>query len=200
MSESGSAGRRAAAPPCTLVIFGATGDLTKRLVMPALYNLSCDGLLPRQFAIVGTAMDELTTETFRERMRAYAAQRLTPADFERELAVDSEIGFEEIDDATVADILRLAPFGFGNPAPLFVARGIEVAAPPEIRNERHVFLRLRANGRTLRLKAWDFAGRVDELPPGARIDVAFTFEDDPYSASRGYSPWQAVLKDVRVVD
>src|ERR1700733_13909668 len=59
---------QAPAQPCVLVIFGASGDLTKRLLMPALYNLACDGLLPRQFAIVGTAMDDLTTEAFRERM------------------------------------------------------------------------------------------------------------------------------------
>ena len=39
--------------PCVLVIFGASGDLTKRLLMPALYNLACDGLLPEQFALVG---------------------------------------------------------------------------------------------------------------------------------------------------
>src|SRR5271154_6487415 len=53
---------------CILVIFGASGDLTKRLLMPALYNLSCDGLLPAQFAIIGVAMDELTTDSFRERL------------------------------------------------------------------------------------------------------------------------------------
>src|SRR5262245_46386748 len=51
-----------------MVIFGASGDLTKRLLMPALYNLQCDGLLPPQFALVGIAMDELTTDSFRERM------------------------------------------------------------------------------------------------------------------------------------
>lgn len=48
-----------------MVIFGASGDLTKRLLMPALYNLACDGLLPKRFALVGVAMDELTTEQFR---------------------------------------------------------------------------------------------------------------------------------------
>jgi glucose-6-phosphate 1-dehydrogenase len=51
-----------------MVIFGASGDLTKRLLMPALYNLSCDGLLPEQFAVVGMAMEELTTDSFRDRM------------------------------------------------------------------------------------------------------------------------------------
>ncbi|CAN5915091.1 glucose-6-phosphate dehydrogenase [soil metagenome] len=54
--------------PCILIIFGASGDLTKRLLMPALYNLACDGLLPEQFAVVGIALDELTTDVFRERM------------------------------------------------------------------------------------------------------------------------------------
>jgi glucose-6-phosphate 1-dehydrogenase len=51
-----------------MVIFGASGDLTKRLLMPALYNLTCDHLLPDQFAIVGIAMDDLTTDDFRKRM------------------------------------------------------------------------------------------------------------------------------------
>ena len=56
------------ANPCVMVIFGASGDLTKRLLMPAIFNLACDGLLPEKFAIVGCAMDELTTDQFRERM------------------------------------------------------------------------------------------------------------------------------------
>ncbi|HEX8199555.1 MAG TPA: glucose-6-phosphate dehydrogenase [Isosphaeraceae bacterium] len=59
-----------AGEPCLLVIFGASGDLTKRLLMPALYNLACDGLLPERFAIVGIALDELSTDAFRQRMTA----------------------------------------------------------------------------------------------------------------------------------
>src|SRR4051812_49968175 len=64
MAESGSTGRRAAAPPCTLVIFGATGDLTKRLVMPAIYNLVRGGLLSRNFAIIGRGRGEQTDREF----------------------------------------------------------------------------------------------------------------------------------------
>src|SRR5262249_3511771 len=54
--------------PCVLVIFGASGDLTKRLLMPALYNLACDGLLPDQFALVGADIVEMTTDQFRAKM------------------------------------------------------------------------------------------------------------------------------------
>ncbi|MGE3809473.1 MAG: glucose-6-phosphate dehydrogenase [Gemmataceae bacterium] len=56
------------ADPCILVIFGASGDLTKRLLMPAFYNLACDKLLPEQFAIIGMAMTEWTSEEFRQKM------------------------------------------------------------------------------------------------------------------------------------
>ncbi len=52
--------------PCVMVIFGASGDLTRRLLCPALYNLACDGLLPEKFAIVGVGRDEWTSEHFRE--------------------------------------------------------------------------------------------------------------------------------------
>lgn len=62
---------RQAKPPedgCLLVIFGATGDLTKRLLMPSLYNLACDRLLPERLAVVGVGRSAWTTESFRERM------------------------------------------------------------------------------------------------------------------------------------
>jgi glucose-6-phosphate 1-dehydrogenase len=53
------------ADPCILVIFGATGDLTKRLLIPALYNLRRAGLLPDKFAIVGVARGPSDNESFR---------------------------------------------------------------------------------------------------------------------------------------
>src|SRR5260370_14091287 len=50
------------APPATLTIFGAGGDLTKRLVVPALYNLVRAGKLPDDFAIIGIDHGDRTTE------------------------------------------------------------------------------------------------------------------------------------------
>ena len=57
------------ADPCAMVIFGATGDLTKRLVAPALYNLSLTGLLPEQFALIGVARSDETPESWRDHLR-----------------------------------------------------------------------------------------------------------------------------------
>jgi glucose-6-phosphate 1-dehydrogenase len=58
----------AGAPPCALVIFGATGDLTKRLVVPALYNLTRTKMLPENFAIIGVARADGNSETWREQL------------------------------------------------------------------------------------------------------------------------------------
>jgi glucose-6-phosphate 1-dehydrogenase len=69
--------------PCVMLIFGASGDLTKRLLVPALYNLACDGLLAENFALLGTAMDPLTTESFRERMNADIKKFHTRKDFDQ---------------------------------------------------------------------------------------------------------------------
>ena len=60
--------------PCTLVIFGASGDLTKRKLVPALYNLTRHELLPEQFAVVAFARREVSTQGFREQMRADVAE------------------------------------------------------------------------------------------------------------------------------
>jgi single-stranded-DNA-specific exonuclease len=146
----------------------------------------------------GVTLDSGRVEEFRARFRTHAAGLLTASDFEAELTIDSTIEFSEINDRSVADILSLAPFGSGNPSPVFVARDVEIAAAPEVKKERHVFLRLSSQKRTLRVKAWNFAERVPELAAGARIDAALCFEDDPYSAGRGYAPWATVLKDIRV--
>ena len=54
---------------CVLTIFGASGDLTKRKLIPALYNLALERRLPERFAVVGCARSEMTHEEFRNKMR-----------------------------------------------------------------------------------------------------------------------------------
>ena len=60
--------------PLVMVIFGATGDLTRRKLLPAIYRLFCAGLLPEGFAVIGFAREDTDDETFRERMRAALAE------------------------------------------------------------------------------------------------------------------------------
>src|ERR1051325_2140974 len=54
--------------PCIMVIFGAAGNLTGRLLIPALYNLARAGLLSKEFAVLGVARTQLSDEKFRKRV------------------------------------------------------------------------------------------------------------------------------------
>jgi glucose-6-phosphate 1-dehydrogenase len=62
------------AEPCIVVIFGASGDLTKRKLVPALYRLVQERLLPAEFAIVGLARTEMSDGEFREKMKEAVGQ------------------------------------------------------------------------------------------------------------------------------
>jgi glucose-6-phosphate 1-dehydrogenase len=55
----------AQAPPCALVVFGASGDLTRRLLVPALCNLLRADLLPAEFSLIGVARDDFDSDSFR---------------------------------------------------------------------------------------------------------------------------------------
>ncbi|HLJ18955.1 MAG TPA: glucose-6-phosphate dehydrogenase, partial [Stellaceae bacterium] len=56
------------AGPCAMVIFGAGGDLTKRLVVPALYNLARTKLIPEHFAVIGVDIADLSTDRWRQNL------------------------------------------------------------------------------------------------------------------------------------
>ncbi len=66
--------------PCVVVIFGASGDLTERKLMPALFSLACENLLPEEFAVVGVARSEMDNDSFRQKVKDGIAQfsRLKP--------------------------------------------------------------------------------------------------------------------------
>jgi glucose-6-phosphate 1-dehydrogenase len=75
--EVTSTGMAKGAPPdpCVLVIFGASGDLARRTLIPSLYALGCQGLLPEPFMIVGFARREWDDGAFREDMREIVRQK-----------------------------------------------------------------------------------------------------------------------------
>jgi single-stranded-DNA-specific exonuclease len=148
----------------------------------------------------GVSLSSERVAEFRERLNVYAAQRLTPADFRPQLAIDALVDLKELTSGpAVQEILAMAPFGFGNPAPVLAIVDAEIAAPALPLKEKHLKVHLRQNGRNLLATAWNFAPRAGEFAAGARTDAAFTLEEDAYSESRGWGGWSATLRDVRPV-
>ena len=105
--------------PTTLVIFGATGDLAKRKLLPAIYNLAHEGSLPERFNMIGSSRTEMSDEEFREMARGSIGQfsRREPD----ETVLEALIGHMRyvsggFDDDTVYERLSSCATGFDSEA------------------------------------------------------------------------------------
>ena len=86
--------------PCTIVIFGVTGDLTHRKLVPALYNLAKEGDLPEKFAVIGTSTSVTSAEEFRAQLQESVSK------FSRTRPLDESVwkAFAARIDTCVADV------------------------------------------------------------------------------------------------
>ena len=94
----------------TLVLFGATGDLARRMLLPSLYGLDSDGLLPEQLRIIGTARTDLDDGAFRERANAALQEHLPEGFYSAGVAERflSRLHYVAIDITQPAGFERLA--------------------------------------------------------------------------------------------
>ena len=119
-SDPAVLGRASQAPPCTFVIFGAGGDLTRRLLMPALYNLRLAGLLDDDFRIVGVDVRDMDDAAFRahltEAMKHFVTERTADSSGKLDSAawdwMCDRTGYQKgdfADSATFARLCELIP-------------------------------------------------------------------------------------------
>jgi len=149
---------------------------------------------------VGVTLEAARIPELRNRLNAYAETVLTEQDLTPVLEIDAVAGLDELSESAVEGILRLAPFGFGNPAPVIALLSASVVSEPVVMKERHLRFSVGQKGRTLTVKAWNFAGRLAEVQPGASIDLAVCVEEDAYALQRGLPGWSATVRDVRRAD
>jgi single-stranded-DNA-specific exonuclease len=124
-----------------------------------------------------------------------ADETLGPDELMPRLWIDGELSFRGISGGVAAGVAALAPFGAGNPRPVFAARGVELVDGPRKLKERHLKMALRQDGRIFRAVAWRAAERHDYLAEhkGA-LDVAFSLEQNQYN---GETYVELTLADVR---
>ncbi len=140
----------------------------------------------------GLTMDHSSVDAFRDRFNAHAAGVLRPDDLRPSLEIDTVVSVEDLDDRLFEDLQMLEPFGAQNREPVFAAMGVQVAGPPSFMKEKHLRIPLRQGSRVVSFKWFNCAERAGELQPNAKLDVAFTLEEDRYRGS-----WSAIIRDVR---
>jgi single-stranded-DNA-specific exonuclease len=132
----------------------------------------------------GLTLDASRIRELRAAVNAVADETLGPDDLMPRLRIDGALAFREITGGVAAGVLSLAPFGAGNPRPVFAARGVEIIDGPRKLKERHLKMSLKQEGRIFRAVAWRAAERHDFLADNkAALDVAFSLEQNQYNGN-----------------
>ena len=130
----------------------------------------------------GLALDPQRVREFRLAVNDVADETLGPDDLMPRLRIDADLGFRGITGSVAAGVASLAPFGAGNPKPVFAARGVEIIDGPRKLKERHLRMALKQDGRIFRAVAWRAAERHDSLTVHkASVDVAFSLDQNQYN-------------------
>jgi single-stranded-DNA-specific exonuclease len=143
----------------------------------------------------GLAMEAGRIKELRLAINAVADETLAPDDLMPRLRIDGDLTFRGITGGVAAGVAALAPFGAGNPRPVFAARGVEIIDGPRKLKERHLKMALRQEGRIFRAIAWRAAERHDFLAEHkGSLDVAFSLDQNQYN---GKTYVELTLADVR---
>jgi single-stranded-DNA-specific exonuclease len=130
----------------------------------------------------GLTLDAARIKELRLAVNAIADETLGPEDLMPRLRIDGNLTFRGITGGVAAGVASLAPFGAGNPRPVFAARGVEIIDGPRKLKERHLKMALKQDGRIFRAVAWRAAERHDYLTEHkAALDVAFSLEQNQYN-------------------
>jgi single-stranded-DNA-specific exonuclease len=133
----------------------------------------------------GLTMASERVKELRARVNDFADGCLGPDDLRPRLWIDGALGFKAIDERVAAELTSLAPFGAGNPRPIFQTSGVEIVDGPRRLKERHLKMAFRQDGRVMRGIAWRASER-EEFVSGHKtaIDLAFSLEQDTWEGER----------------
>ena len=129
----------------------------------------------------GLALDASRIKELRRAVNDVADETLGPDDLMPRLRIDGDLTFRGITGGVAAGVAALAPFGAGNPRPVFAARGVQIIDGPRKLKERHLKMALKQDGRVFRAIAWRAAERQEALGDQRTIDVAFSLEQNQYN-------------------
>jgi single-stranded-DNA-specific exonuclease len=133
----------------------------------------------------GLTMASDRVRELRARVNDYADGCLQPDDLRPRIWIDGMLGFRSIDEQIASELTSLAPFGAGNPRPIFRASGVEVVDGPRRLKERHLKMAFRQDGRVMRGIAWRASEREGFVAEHrTAIDLAFSLEQDTWEGER----------------
>jgi single-stranded-DNA-specific exonuclease len=133
----------------------------------------------------GLTIDAARIRELRARVNDFADGCLAPDDLRPRLWIDHALTFRSLNEQVVEELTSLAPFGAGNPCPIFRASRVEVVDGPRRLKERHLKMAFKQDGRVMRGIAWRASERESFVTEHrSAIDLAFSLEQDTWNGER----------------
>ncbi len=133
----------------------------------------------------GLTIDAARIRELRARINDHADERLAPDDLRPRLWIDGALTFRSINEQVASELLALAPFGAGNPCPIFRTSRVEIIDGPRRVKDRHLKMAFKQDGRVLRGIAWRASEREEFVTEHrAAIDLAFSLDQDSWNGER----------------
>lgn len=162
-----------------------------------IYNAlkECEDLLIHfggHHAAAGLAIELENIDLFRERFDQVVTGSIKAEDLFPEISIDTEIKIDKITEKFYNILIRMQPFGPGNPKPIFCAKDVTVASNPRCFKEKHLGFFVKQNNVSIECVGWNMGEFCKKIQSNSILDIVFTIDRQQNNRI------QLVLKDLKI--
>jgi single-stranded-DNA-specific exonuclease len=136
---------------------------------------------------VGCVLMRDQLDLFKQKVNVVVHKKLRDHDLKRRIRIDALMDFPDMNVSFIESFFRLAPFGVGNPKPVFLTRGVEIVSPPQLIQDKHLKFLVRQGGKTFEALAWEKAEWLPGISKGDRVHLVYSFQSSMFLGKEKFS-------------
>lgn len=117
---------------------------------------------------------------FKQKVNGVVREKLRDEDLKRKIMIDAQMDFSDIDISFIEYFFRLAPFGVGNPKPVFLTNCVEIVSPPHLIKDKHLKFLARQGGKTFEALGWEKREWFPEIQKGDRAHLVYSLQSSMF--------------------
>jgi single-stranded-DNA-specific exonuclease len=124
---------------------------------------------------------------FKQRINGVVHEKLRDEDLKRKISIDAQMDLSDIDISFMENFFRLAPFGVGNPKPIFLTKDVEVLSPPHLIQDKHLKFLARQAGKTFEALGWEKGEWLPEIQKGDHVQLVYSLQSSTFLGEEKFS-------------
>lgn len=129
---------------------------------------------------VGCEVESHKMAELKKVLNQYVQEKLSEQDLQRKIQIDAGLDLDDISHSFMDELQNLAPFGTGNPRPLFVSKRLNIISSPQVLKGRHTKLLVRQKNRVFEALGWGRGDWGEKLSSGDMVDLVYSLQTSEY--------------------